>query len=200
MLGLRHATEADHVVAVSTIVSQGRSLLAAAAVGVYWGIGHTLALLAAGMVVLLAGLAVPEAVTSRLELLVAAMIVLLGANLLRNGGTSRQAGPAPARGALAASKPVVVGMVHGLAGSAALMVLIQTEIARDASAALGFGYLLLFGAGSIAGMLLMGLLIGLPFALGGRMVAPVSVWLQRLAGAGSVLFGLWYGWQAWAGG
>jgi len=198
VLGLRHATEADHVVAVSTLVTERRSLTAAAGVGVLWGIGHTVALLAAGVIVLIAQVPIPEAVAARLELAVAVMIVLLGARLLlASRAHDTQAGALHVQGVMTLSRwqPLAVGMMHGLAGSAALIVLIQAEIARHASASLGVAYLAIFGLGSIGGMLIMGLAIAAPFALGDwRRLSLATV--RKLAGAGSVLFGLWYGWQA----
>jgi len=205
MLGLRHATEPDHVVAVSTIVSERRSLLKAATVGVYWGLGHTASLLVVGLLAIGAGIMVPESIASRLELGVAAMIVLLGASLLRSAlapaaapdDGHRMAHSGEAHASRIGWKPLIVGMIHGLAGSAALIVLIQAELAREASGLLGIGFLLLFGVGSIAGMLAMGTVISLPFVLSAGSVAPLRAYLQRLAGAGSVLFGLYYGWQAW---
>lgn len=198
VLGLRHATEADHVVAVSTLVTERRSLAAAAGVGVLWGVGHTIALIAAGVIVLIAQVPIPGAVAEWLELAVAAMIVLLGARLLvASRAPDAPAGAPRVQGRIVLSRwqPLAVGMMHGLAGSAALIVLVEAEIARHASAPLGLAYLALFGVGSIGGMLLMGLAIGAPFALGEwRRLSLATV--RKFAGAGSVLFGLWYGWQA----
>src|SRR5262245_544959 len=82
VLGIKHATEADHLAAVSTIVSQRRSVWQSAAVGVFWGIGHTAALIAAGVLVLCVGLVIPEKVANVLELFVALMIIFLGMRLL----------------------------------------------------------------------------------------------------------------------
>lgn len=216
VFGLKHATEADHVVAVSTIVSEHRQVRRAALVGALWGVGHTASLVAVGVVVLTLRIAIPESVAGWLELGVALMIVGLGANAVRRGWRGRatvhvhhhahdgvahthlhfhEAGSSGSHGASSHAvsriglKPVLVGAVHGLAGSAALTLLILAQI--DAPL-LGLLYLAVFGAGSIAGMLAMSGLIGLPFALTSQAVASRHHALQIAAGVFSVLFGLWY--------
>src|SRR5690349_1588340 len=83
VLGLKHATEADHLAAVSTIVSERRSVWQSAAVGALWGLGHTASLLTAGLFVLGFGLLIPERLANFLELAVAIMIIVLGMRLLR---------------------------------------------------------------------------------------------------------------------
>lgn len=211
-LGLRHATEADHVVAVATIVSERRSVLASAVVGMYWGIGHTLSLLAAMLAVLALGMAIPDNVAGLLEFGVAVMIIGLGLRLLWLTATgrdhvhhghdtrSRASGPPPATGWRNSLKALLVGAMHGLAGSAALIVLIQAEVMRQGGTWQGLAYLMLFGIGSMIGMGLMGSVIGLPFALRRGSGASLARTLSWLAGIGSVLFGLWYGWQSWPAG
>src|SRR5439155_14230844 len=82
VLGLKHATEADHLVAISTIVSERRSIWESASVGALWGVGHTASLLVAGFFVIALGIAIPERVASLLELAVALMIIFLGTRLL----------------------------------------------------------------------------------------------------------------------
>jgi high-affinity nickel-transport protein len=229
VLGLKHATDADHLVAVTTIVSEQRSLRRSALVGALWGVGHTAALLAAGVVVILLGYAIPEGVSTGLELAVALMIVLLGARVLyvlmrerrrvhvhahRHGGrahthlhfhddvdahaadeTFAHDGAAAGHGGAAAGwRPLAVGLVHGLAGSAALTLLVLTEVVRGGSRALGFSYLFVFGLGSIGGMLLMSILIGLPFVLTGARFERINVPVRLAAGLLSVVFGLYYAW------
>jgi ABC-type nickel/cobalt efflux system permease component RcnA len=222
VFGLRHATEADHVVAVSTIVSRERSLLRSAVVGALWGVGHTAALVVVGVVVLTLRVAVPLRVAGWLEFGVALMIIGLGASaLLRALGRRadvhlhrhRHDGVAHAhlhfheqgsehKGAIKTHshavsrigfKPLLVGAMHGLAGSAALTLLVLTQVD---STALGLLYLLVFGVGSILGMLLMSALVGLPFALSARRFDGVHYGLQTAAGALSVAFGLWYAYEA----
>ncbi|HEX8191032.1 MAG TPA: hypothetical protein VF586_21920 [Pyrinomonadaceae bacterium] len=231
VLGLRHATEADHLVAVSTIVSEHRSVWRSAAVGALWGLGHTASLLVAGALLIALRVPVPEGVATALELLVALMIVLLGTRILylvlrgrrdvhvhahTHGGRThthlhfhgRQDEHAAAdRKAVSHAwhrglwgwRPFAVGVVHGLAGSAALTLLGLAEVMRGGSRLVGFAYLLIFGVGSIGGMLLMSTLVGLPFALTARRFRGVDTPVRLLAGTASVLFGLYYAWQT-AGG
>jgi ABC-type nickel/cobalt efflux system permease component RcnA len=89
-------------------------------------------------------------------------------------------------------KPLLIGTMHGLAGSAALTLLVLTQIP---SAALGLLYLAVFGVGSIAGMLLMSGIIGLPFALTSRRLSGLHHYLQTAAGGLSIIFGLWYAYK-----
>ena len=226
VFGLKHATEVDHVVAVSTIVSEHRQLGRAALVGGLWGIGHTLSLLVVGVVVLVLRIAVPESVSNWLEFAVALMIIGLGCSALARALLRRRAqahvhrhqhdGTAHAHihfheGETAhvhnaesptlphshaisrlGFKPLLVGAMHGLAGSATLTLLVLTQIN---SALLGLMYLAVFGIGSIFGMLLMSFLIGLPFALSARRLTGVNYGLQAAAGALSIAFGLWYAYE-----
>ncbi len=231
VLGLKHATEADHLVAVSTIVSEHRSVWRSAAVGALWGLGHTASLFVAGAALIALRVRIPEGVATALELAVALMIVLLGTRILylvlrsrrdvhvhahAHGGRTHTHlhfhGRGDAHGAADAHavshawhkglwgwRPVAVGAVHGLAGSAALTLFVLTEVLRGGSRLLGFAYLLIFGAGSIGGMLLMSTLVGLPFVLTARRFRRVDTPVRLLAGGASVLFGLYYAWQT-AGG
>ncbi|HEX8853273.1 MAG TPA: hypothetical protein VF754_07285 [Pyrinomonadaceae bacterium] len=233
VLGLKHATDADHLVAITTIVSEQRSLRRSALVGALWGVGHTLALLAAGVVVILLGYAIPEGVSTGLELAIALMIVLLGARVLyvvlrerrrvhvhahTHGGrahthlhfhdradahradeTAAHDGAAQGHGGTGGNvtgwRPLAVGVLHGLAGSAALTLLVLTEVVRGGSRALGFSYLLVFGVGSVGGMLLMSVLISLPFVLTGARFERVHTPIRLVAGLASIAFGLYYAWQ-----
>jgi sulfite exporter TauE/SafE len=206
VLGLKHATEADHLAAVSTIVSQRRSLWQSAAVGVFWGIGHTAALVAAGFLVLCVGLVIPEKVANIFELLVALMIIFLGMRLLRlhihahsHGGSSHihfhfqnEEHASSAHSGLAGWRSVIIGMIHGLAGSAALTLLVLSQVVRNGGVAMGFAYLLIFGMGSVAGMLVMSSLISLPFALGLRFFRRSIFALRVLTGLFSTSFGIVY--------
>ena len=228
VFGLKHATEVDHVVAVSTIVSEHRNVFRSAIVGALWGAGHTASLVIVGLLVLVFRVTIPLRVANWLEFGVALMIITLGvlavARVLRkrpdvhlhrhshNGqshvhihfhehGTehaaaSHQLKELPATPALHSHaisqigfKPLLVGAMHGLAGSAALTLLVLTQIQ---SVSLGLFYLALFGIGSTLGMLLMSGLIGLPFALSGRRLTSINYGLQTAAGCFSVAFGLWY--------
>lgn len=220
VFGLKHATEVDHIVAVTTIVSEQRNLLRAALVGALWGAGHTVSLIAVGIVVLALRVAIPELVADWLEFGVALMIIGLGlsafARALRRRrpdvhehvhddrphahihfheeGTEHADPVTPHTHAVTrlGLKPLLVGAMHGLAGSAALTLLVLTQIA---SPLVGLLYLFVFGLGSILGMLLMSCLVGLPFVLGARKLTRVSYALQATASVLSIAFGLWYAYE-----
>lgn len=221
VFGLKHATEVDHVVAVTTIVSEQRSLWRAAVVGGLWGMGHTASLVVVGVFVLTLRVAIPESVAGWLEFGVALMIVALGVNAVsralrgradahlhrhRHGGVEHahihfhEQGAGHPEGHAGHTnavtriglKPVLVGAVHGLAGSAALTLLVLAQID---SVALGLLYLAVFGLGSILGMMLMSGLVGLPFAVGTRRVGGLSYGLQVAVGALSIAFGVWYAYR-----
>jgi ABC-type nickel/cobalt efflux system permease component RcnA len=221
LFGLKHATEVDHIVAVSTIVSQHRSVMRSALVGALWGAGHTLALLLTGVVVLSLRVAIPESVSNWLEFAVALMIIALGTSALwralRKGGeihvhkhehdglthahvhfhnqATRHVGRSAKHSHEVSSvgvKPLLIGTMHGLAGSGALTLLVLTQIK---SAWVGLAYLGVFGVGSVAGMLLMSGLIGLPFALTSRNLTTFHHRLQTVAGVLSICFGLWYAYE-----
>ena len=222
IFGLKHATEVDHVVAVSTIVSQHRNLFRAVLVGALWGAGHTMALLVAGIIVLSLRVAIPQQISSWLEFGVALMIIGLGASALwralrkpghvhlhqhNHDGLShvhvhfhenetRHTTASPPSHSHAVTrigiKPLLIGTMHGLAGSAALTLLVLTQIR---SVALGMLYLAVFGLGSVVGMLLMSGLIGLPFALTSRRLSGMRHYLQAAAAGLSIVFGLWYAYQ-----
>ena len=190
VLGLKHATEADHLAAVSAIVTEKRSLWQSAVVGGLWGAGHTVSLLVAGFFVIALGVAIPERLANLLELVVALMIVFLGTRLLRHAPSMTTHDHA--HNGFSGWRPVLVGIVHGLAGSAALTLLVLAEVVRNGTPALGFAYLLVFGAGSIGGMLLMSSLIGLPISLGARFFQRTLVPIRVLVGVMSTGFGVLY--------
>jgi ABC-type nickel/cobalt efflux system permease component RcnA len=231
IFGLKHATEVDHVVAVSTIVSEHRNVWRSALVGGLWGVGHTVSLFIVGVLVLVFRVAIPPGVAVWLEFGVALMIIVLGMlALLRvlrkrpdvhlhrhshdgqshvhihfhehgtehdtQAASRQKVRPRPASHSHAISqvglKPLLVGAMHGLAGSAALTLLVLTQIR---SVSLGLLYLALFGFGSTAGMLLMSGLIGLPFALSARRLSSFNHILQTAAGVVSIVFGVWYAYE-----
>jgi len=162
--------EADHLAAISTIVTERRSLLSSSLIGAFWGLGHTLALLIAAVGVLLLRYQVTDRMAHALELCVGVMLVLLGSDVLRRvirrgaSQTHEHSVPSPhshARGELV-SRPLLVGMVHGLAGSAPLLLLTLTVISSPVAA---FSYIAVFGVGSMMGMTLMSLLVSVPARL-----------------------------------
>lgn len=222
-LGLRHATDPDHVVAVATIVSRQRTIRGAALLGSLWGLGHTLTIVLFGGAIVLLGVAIPPRLGLTLELSVAVMLILLGAlNLsgIAQGfrsiahahphgahahgahahGDHDGADEALARldrrlghlGAYATIRPIAVGVVHGLAGSAAVALLVLGAI-RDPAWAVA--YLLVFGVGTIAGMALLTAALAAPIAYAARRFTRYHRWLGRCAGALSLVFGLFLVYQ-----
>jgi ABC-type nickel/cobalt efflux system permease component RcnA len=209
LLGLRHALDPDHVAAMSSLVSQERGLLRSCLRGTVWGIGHTTALLAAGIAVLTFKLQIPPAVERGTEILVALVLIALGGHVLfrtlgairlhrhrhSHGGTAHShvhvhiGDPAEHRHLhlwRTVPQPLMMGVLHGLAGSGALILLVLATLPSPAAAVL---YMLLFGLGSTAGMLVLSGLIGVPFALalgGSRLVTAA---LQVIVGAATILVG-----------
>ena len=226
VFGLKHATEVDHVVAISTIVSRHKNVFRSAVVGAFWGMGHTVSLLVIGAIVLSLRVAIPEIVSNWLEFGVALMIIGLGVSALwrasrknsevhihqhNHDGVSHthvhfhekenkhQPSSHVAHSHVVSRlgwKPFLIGMVHGLAGSGAVTLLVLTQIS---SSLLGFLYVLTFGFGSIVGMLLMSGLIGLPFAFTSKKLTNLHHSLQTLAAVLSICFGIWYAYKAGAG-
>jgi ABC-type nickel/cobalt efflux system permease component RcnA len=232
-LGMRHATDPDHVIAVTTIISRERRLSKAAWIGAFWGIGHTLTIFVVGAAVILFGLVIPPRLGLSMELAVGAMLILLG---LFNVRSFFRSVPGPAEGtthshhhahgdyihnhphshqpeshphapeqtplakldrammrltAYRPLRPLMIGIVHGLAGSAAVALLVLATI-RDARWAVC--YLLVFGLGTIAGMMVITMSIASAFHLasGGQ------VFFRRIALASGVLslaFGLCVAYQ-----
>jgi sulfite exporter TauE/SafE len=205
VLGLQHAIEADHLAAVSTIVSEKKNLLTASIVGGMWGIGHTISLFVVGALVIFLKLQVSEAVETKLEALVGVMLVVLGVNALRKLFTTHAHahihqhgerehvhfhthGEEPAESHHRYSpRSILIGVVHGLAGSAALMLLIIPTIS---SPLLGLAYILIFGIGSIGGMMAMSLLIGLPFHFTANRFDLLNKGIRLCAGVFSLGLGL----------
>jgi high-affinity nickel permease len=181
VLGMRHATDPDHVVAVTTIVSQQRSVTRAARVGALWGAGHTATIVLVGGAILLYRLVVPARLGLALEFVVALMLVLLGVRNLRVSGDGPQAAVwNPVR-------PLAVGFVHGLAGSAFVAMLVLTAIP---SPLVGLVYLLVFGVGTVAGMTLITTAIAVPSAYAAARIGRAQRYVQLAAGVASVGVGL----------
>ena len=176
VLGMRHATDPDHVIAITTIVAKQRGIAKAGLIGALWGLGHTVTIFVVGASIILFGVTIPPRVGLSMEFAVAFMLILLGIlNLtgtlrqlqerflgnsfsLRADGTQR-AGAVGTLGAYNVLRPLIIGIVHGLAGSAAIALLVMTTI-RDPWWAIA--YLLLFGSGTVAGMILITALIAMP--------------------------------------
>lgn len=182
LLGLRHATDADHVVAVTAIVARERSLWRAARIGALWGVGHTLTLVLLGGAMVVFRLAIPPRIGLGLEFGVAIMLVGLGYANLRSHSEART--EPPVRGAL---RPLLVGTVHGLAGSAAVALLVLTTIRETAPA---IAYLFVFGLGTILGMVLVTVILAAPALYAGTRVQRLHGGIRFAAGALSIAFGL----------
>ena len=224
ILGLRHALDADHLIAVSTIVSERKGFLTSSIVGMLWGIGHTFSLLVVGLIVIALQVHIHERIAQLMEFAVAGMLILLGSRVLwqmRRGGRlhahvhehgwvvhahphihtvgheadHKHMQPFTLRLAHhlnAGKRSILVGIVHGMAGSAALMLVVLATIP---SAKLALLYVGVFGVGSIGGMLMMSTLIGIPFVLTAQRSDKLNAAVRGISGVVSVVFGLYLAWQ-----
>lgn len=234
VLGLRHATDADHLVAVATIMTRERRFANGALVGALWGAGHMTTLTIVGGVIIGLKLTVTSAVSDALELAVAAMLIALGVLRLRDWMRAPVVVPAahlvadhdhdrgtgvvhshphahgadqahehphvhPSRWLAAlgwksgwpAGRALVVGAVHGLAGSAAISLLVLTTLHSAASAIV---YLAIFGIGTIIGMTLLTAVMAFPVSMALRYDRAQRM-IALCAGFGSIAFGLFYGYK-----
>lgn len=180
LLGMRHATDPDHIVAVTTIVSRERSLWKASGIGVLWGIGHTFTIFIVGGAIIVFKIAFSARVGLSMEFTVAVMLIVLG--LINLFGVQGTPGP------LTSMRPLFVGVIHGLAGSAAATLLILPLI-DDARWAVV--YLVVFGVGTILGMALITLSIAAPSVFAAARVQNMQRWLRTASGTVSLLFGLY---------
>ncbi|HEX6626972.1 MAG TPA: hypothetical protein VF105_03360 [Gemmatimonadaceae bacterium] len=180
LLGMRHATDPDHVVAVTTIVTRERSVAKAAGIGAVWGIGHTITLLVVGGAIIGFKVAMNARLGLSLELCVAIMLIVLGLLNLFNVHARTSD--------ISAARPFLVGVVHGLAGSAGAALLIVPLIDDPRWAAL---YLLTFGLGTIVGMGLITLTIAFPSLLAAAHLPNFQRSLRLASGAVSLVFGLY---------
>jgi high-affinity nickel-transport protein len=239
-LGMRHATDADHVIAIATIVSRQRSLRGSALIGAAWGLGHTLTILVVGGAIILFGIVIPTRMGLAMEFAVGVMLVLLGVLTLTGLGRPLGATAAPAASGAGPGhdhalcdhdhahahgdyvhshahghgagdhghpedrtplvrldrslgglplyqwlRPLVIGVVHGLAGSAAIALLVLVAVGEPVWA---MAYLLLFGVGTIGGMMVITFLLSAPFAFSSSRL-PRFNWQLRVA-SGLLSFGL----------
>lgn len=215
LMGMRHALEADHLAAVASLAAGGKAGRRTTIVrGAVWGVGHTITLLAFGGVCLLLNLAIPESVSRLLEAAVGAMLLGLGGEILwrarqkrlhvhihRHGDghvhvhahTHAPGEPHdPSRHdhlhGRFPGRALLVGMVHGLAGSAALVLLAVETLGV---AWLGLVYILLFGVGSIAGMAVLSAAIAVPLELSARRLTRTLATVDLAVGISTVAVGLW---------
>ena len=180
MLGIRHATDPDHIVAVTTIVARERSVLKAAGIGAVWGLGHTITLLLVGGAIIAFKIGFNARLGLSMELCVAVMLIVLG--LLNLFDVKMRTG------APSTSRPFFVGVVHGLAGSAAAALLIVPLMDDPRWAAL---YLITFGLGTIVGMSIVTISIAAPSLLAAAHMPSLQRSLRVASGAVSLVFGLY---------
>jgi len=211
VLGMRHATDPDHVIAVGTIVSRQRGILKAGLIGAIWGLGHTLTIFVVGVAIILFKIAIPTRLGLSMELSVGLMLILLGVLNLTGvlqklaAKMTRSHSPSDARfdegrflrdrqgiGAWNLARPLFIGIVHGLAGSAAVALLVMTTIKEPRWQ---IAYLLIFGFGTVAGMMLITAAIAVPFACTSKRFSVVNRGMIYASGLLSVAFGLFVSYQ-----
>lgn len=207
VLGMTHALDADHIVAVSTIVGKNRSIFGASIVGAYWGLGHTITLFLVGLLVLTLKISISPTVALLMELCVGLMLVFLGgvvaAGLIKerldyhfhqhDGQAhlhvhkhSRWDPHDHQHAVRRRHRSMVVGMVHGLAGSAALMLLVMSSLDSILE---GLFYILIFGLGSVTGMMGVSTLIGLPFMYSALRFSGLNWAITGFASVASMVLG-----------
>jgi high-affinity nickel-transport protein len=225
VLGMRHATDADHVVAVSTIVSRERRIRSAAWIGALWGAGHTITIFAVGVCIIVFTLVIPPRVGLSMEFSVGLMLVLLGWLNLRDLGRPERSKPSlpgstgtephthaggehthttTSRSVDTVDRwfgnwtiyqwlrPLIVGLVHGLAGSAAVALLVLATLHNSRWAV---AYLLLFGVGTIAGMMVITVAMASALNFAGSRSQWINRRLSVATGFLSVAFGLFLVYQ-----
>jgi high-affinity nickel-transport protein len=184
LLGMRHATDADHIVAVTTIVNRERRPWRSSRIGLMWGLGHTLTIFVVGGAIILFKLAFTPRLGLSMEFCVALMLMVLGyLNLTTRG---------PITGAAPQLRPFLVGVVHGMAGSAAATLLILPFIDSAAWAVL---YLGVFGLGTIAGMMMVTVAIAAPAIFAGDRLGGLQRGMRVASGAVSLAFGAYLGYK-----
>jgi hypothetical protein len=202
LLGLRHATDPDHIAAMTTLVASGREGVArsAAGLGAWWGVGHGITLVVFGIPILLAERYLPERMQQGAETAVAALIVFLALRLLarwRHGYFDLHAHPHSERDHKHAVRTPAgafgVGLVHGMGGSAGVGILLLAAIPSETVAVVSLLLLALFTAVSMTVVT-----VGFGLTLTARPVAAASNRVIPALGALSLTFGFWYAAAAWS--
>lgn len=190
VLGMRHATDSDHVVAVTAIAARSRKALQAAGIGALWGLGHTLTILVVGAAIIVFNLTVPPRVGLGLEFAVGIALTVVGC--LNLAGKQGPVSAGLGEDGIPRLRAFLVGLVHGLAGSAAVALLVLATV-RDPIPAVA--YLLVFGLGTIVGMMLITVAFAVPTSLVARRYAFTAPVLRYGTGLLSAVFGLWVMYQ-----
>ena len=200
-LGIKHAFDADHIIAVSTMVTEHKNPFKASLVGTFWGIGHTTTLFIVGIIVLLLKITIPENVSLSLEMIVGFVLVLLGIKAIREKQESLHMHvhthdqESHVHPHLHSNHnhwhkhyySFAIGLIHGLAGSGVLMILVLSTINEIFQ---GVYYILLFGIGSIIGMTVISFFVGIPFIYSAKKFPYIEKYLRVVAGILSIVFGL----------
>lgn len=192
LLGMRHATDADHVVAVAAITARTRRVLGAAWLGMMWGMGHTLTIVLVGVAIILFNVAVPPRVGLAFEFAVALALIVVGLVNLDRPHRHREELDTAGDGRIPAGRAFAVGLVHGLAGSAAVALLVLATV-RDTAWACG--YLLVFGVGTMLGMAVITVGMASPLAFAARRWTSFGRWTRLATGSLSLVFGVWLAYQ-----
>ena len=209
VLGIKHAIEPDHVIAVTTIASQSKKLLRSSLAGVFWGIGHTATLFIVGVILIFMKGEIPEEWAMSLEFLVGIMLVYLGVTTIlslknihihqheHDGEEHMHVHAHQHKGQhkhnhqhknVSYLKSMLIGLVHGLAGSGAMILLTMSTVN---SAWEGAIYILIFGAGTVIGMLFFTTIIGIPFVFSAKKLSLNKI-LTQITGVISTAFGIYY--------
>ena len=213
LMGLRHALEVDHVAAVASLAARSGEARRIVGLGALWGLGHTLTLFTFGMAVLLLDAVIPQRLALSLELAVGVLLVILGGDIVGRMILARvhfhvhrhadgvrhfhahshagERGHDPARHEHVHPqglplRALVVGLVHGMAGSAALILLVLQEMD---SVLLGLVYMALFALGSVFGMAALSTVIAVPLAYSARRLTLAYNWMQGLIGLATLALG-----------
>ena len=202
LLGLEHASDADHVVAVSTLVNENRNLKKASMLGVFWGLGHTATLTISGLLILIFAVSIPQSFALFFEFMVGIILITLGLSvIIKTSGKFKHIHSHTHNGKEHihfhnhneakyhnhAHKSFIVGMFHGLAGTATLVLLVLSSID---SVYEGASYILLFGIGSIIGMMIISTLIGIPLIYAHNRLRGWNTRIRIMVGFISIIVGL----------
>lgn len=199
LLGFRHAFEADHLAAVTTLSTRQTGFAGAARLGALWGVGHTLAVGAAILLLSLANFELPEFVNRGAEVAVAVLLVGLGAWTLRRlarTGDEPAHGHSHARPARGPWQSFGFGLVHGLAGSGSVIVLLAATAATGREKLASF---LPFGVGTVLGMLLVSVAVSQLSQAAGGHSPRWQRWIETTAAVASIVVGCWLGWETLSG-